>query len=142
MITTQEHDLHLTENDYAIAKSNGISRILAYRRYSNGWTAEDAVMKPKGNTGRYKRLQRQAKENGIEIKVNTIFVRLESGWTEEEAVTTPVGEKRNSEREWIELAASNGIGYQTYHGRRRRGWTREKAATDAVNSEFNWRVRI
>lgn len=138
-------DFELTEDDYKIAEKNGLSRKLVYQRFYVGWEKEDAVTVPKGNSGILKRLQEKAASNGIELSIGAISSRRNNlKWSDEDVVTVPKGGHRKMENDYyhyIKIATSNGIKRSTYDGRRRRGWAKERAATEAVQSAFNWRVR-
>ncbi len=139
-----DYELTLSKEQYAIAKQNGISRKLAYNRYYMGWSAEDAITKPKQNRGILKKLQKEAANNGIELTIGAVIGRRTKGWTNEQVVTVPKGGHKRVDDDYyyyINRAASNGIKRNTYAGRRRRGWTKERAATEAVQSAFNWRER-
>lgn len=59
-----DYKLNLSEEDYAIAASNDISRSLAYQRYYCGWTAEESITKPKGNSGKLKKYKLKQKQMG------------------------------------------------------------------------------
>lgn len=138
--------LYLDEGDYAIAEKNGINRKNASQRfYQYGWTVEDAINKPKGNSGILKKLQEKAASNGVELSMGAVAARRSKGWTNEEVVTVPKGGHKRVDNDYyyyINLAASNGIKRNTYVGRRNRGWTKERAATEVVQSVFNWRVKV
>jgi len=119
---------YLTPEDYAIAKSNGISRKRAHERfYHNDWSAERAITEPTGHyhSNNYKELLKQAHENGVMITLGGLYQRIYKGMSEEEAVTKPLVRKSK----YIEIAESNGISRQAYYSRVHRGWDKELAST-------------
>ncbi|WP_327918431.1 nucleoside permease [Bacillus paramycoides] len=130
-------DRWLTDEEYAKAKANGISRKLVYNRvYVLGWDVEIAMTAPSGSVrhktadkvhGKWLRI---AVENGIEK--STFYSRLNLGWKYEDAATKPANRMTNKEKEWSEIAEKNGISYQTFTSRRKYGWEPEKAATTPV----------
>ncbi len=135
-------DFGLTEDDYKIAEKNGLSRQLVYQRFYVGWEKEDAVSVPKGNSGILKRLQKKAADNGIKLPIGTVASRRKLGWSDREVTTFPKGHRIKTDADYhkyITIAKANGIGRSTFDGRRRRGWKMERAATEPVRSEFNWR---
>src|SRR5690625_2288287 len=109
---------YLTPEDYAIAKSNGISRKRAHERfYHNDWSAERAITEPTGHyhSNNYKELLKQAHENGVMITLGGLYQRIYKGMSEEEAVTKPLVRKSK----YIEIAESNGIRRQAYYSDRK-----------------------
>ena len=87
---------YLNDKDYELADKNGISRSLLYSRfYVYGWDKERAITQPKGNAKfkKPKRLEEKwyelAKKNNI--KVATMYWRLDHGWDINKAATTPTG---------------------------------------------------
>ena len=77
---------YLLDEDYEIAKQNGISKSTAYQRfYLFGWTKEDTLFKPvKPNKG----LWTDRKEKAV-VCAGTFYSRLQLGWTPDEAAYTP-----------------------------------------------------
>lgn len=68
-----------------------------------------------------------AKKNGIPVRVYKD--RLRRNKPAAEAATKPYFKKdEQPEKEYMDIAAELGISANTYHYRRRRGWTKEKAA--------------
>lgn len=119
---------YLTDEDYAIAKSNGVSTQLAYARfYVSDWSAERAITEPPGkyHSGNYKELLKQAHENGVMITLGGLYQRIYKGMSEHEAITKPLMQKDK----YIAQAESNGISHQTYYSRRKSGWDKELAST-------------
>ena len=134
---------YLTEEDYEIAAKNGIHRKLAYDRfYNRGWDAEDAIYKPKGNSGILNKLVQEARENGIDLNIGVVSERRRKGWSREKIVTTPKQGTRSANKEYIKRALENGISQSTYYGRLRYGWSRERACTEPVNMEFSKNKRL
>lgn len=78
----------------------------------------------------------RAKSNGI--NPNTLYYRLyiSDKWELEEALTSPPGTVKHSYKgkyvKWIELAAENGIGKETFYNRLKYGWSCEEAATRPI----------
>jgi hypothetical protein len=69
----------------------------------------------------------QAEKNGVDAFNLERRVRL-LGWNKEKAINTPK-EPHTDRSYWSEVAKRNGIKYQTFMSRIRRGWDEEKAAT-------------
>jgi len=119
---------YLTPEDYAIAKSNGISRKLAHERfYYSDWAAERAITETPGqyHSGKYKELLKQAHANGVMITLGGLYQRIYKGMPEQEAVTKTLVRKSK----YIEIAESNGISRQAYYSRVHRGWDKDLAST-------------
>lgn len=148
---------YLTEEDYAIAKSNGISRNLAYYRYyvlkqDLERVLTEAIGESRRRTPNailWEEWKHVAEENGV-TKVN-FFNRLNAKrrvkWTPEEAASTPVTDKRFRRKAKItpahyELAEKNGIAKSTLQNRvYNLHWNPYRAATEEVNSILNWRAQ-
>jgi hypothetical protein len=80
---------YLSDRDYQIAESNGISRHNAYQRfYSNGWSKERAITEPLRKDANYKR-----KCQEIGLSYHTFCKRRKLGWSMERALTEPVNKK-------------------------------------------------
>jgi hypothetical protein len=127
----------LTDEEYAKAKANGISRQLLYNRvFVLGWDIEIAMTATPGSVRHklvdkvHEKWLRIAVENGI--KKNTFYSRLYLGWRYKDAATKQVNKKGKKEKEWCEVAEKNGISYQTFTSRLSYGWEPEKAATTPV----------
>lgn len=80
--------IYITDEDYAIAESNGINKKLLYTRvYQLKWSMEQArTQKPRGKS--YYQL---ALDNGIGL--NRYYKRIEKGWSPLEAATIMKGIK-------------------------------------------------
>ena len=80
--------IYITDNDYAIAESNGINRKLLYTRvYQLDWSLERArTQKP-----RHKSYYQLALDNGIGL--NRYYNRIKKGWSPFEAATIMKGVK-------------------------------------------------
>lgn len=127
-------DLYLTKEHYKIAAENGISKELAYNRFNAGWDAMEAVTKPIRYVN--KELQEKARANGIELPISVIAGRKMLGWPEEKIITTELHAKKKINH-YIDVAAKNGIGKNTFYARRQRGWTLEKASTEPVQKVYS-----
>lgn len=127
-------NLYLTDEDYKIAESNGISKQLADDRfYDWGWTAARSIGSTKALTAtsnRFERLLQEAHANGVEITLSGVKARIYNGMSEREAITIPRGGKYKDK--YLERAMDNGISRQTYHKRVRVGWDKETASTHPV----------
>lgn len=88
----------LTEEHYAIAAENGISRRNAYQRfYAYGWDMDRTISVPATGKGtkpgsKSDDFMKLAESNGISYKTYYSRVRY-LGWTKERAASTPVMEK-------------------------------------------------
>lgn len=89
--------MHLSPDDYEIAKNNGIHKKLAYERfYKYGWSAERAITEaPQRDMSDWVAL---AKRNGISKGTFYHRVSKRMGWSPYKAATTPV---RGASREMI-----------------------------------------
>lgn len=65
----------------------------------------------------------------LDIPARVFKDRLRAGKDPEEAATTPYYQKSHPEEHFLRMADQHGISRNTYHWRRRRGWTAAKAAT-------------
>lgn len=80
---------YLTDEDYEIALSNGISKERAYSRfYKESLTRTEAITKPvqRQVRGRYEKWKSICDQNGVSRKL--FLNRCHNGWTEERAATT------------------------------------------------------
>lgn len=85
---------YLTENDYRVAKENGLERILVYRRvYECGWDVERAITEPVNEQHRATGAWEQWKNIAV-VTYQNFRTRLSRGWTEEEAALTPARKPR------------------------------------------------
>lgn len=136
-------DYYLTDEHYAIAENNGLSKKLVQNRYYAGWDIERAITTPKGNQGYLKEVVKEAARNGIELTIHAVSDRKNKlGWTYREIVTTPLGHRKDYKyKDYEELALKNDIGVLTFRGRLRRGWTKERACTEPVQSVYRSRYR-
>ena len=135
---------YLTEEDYARAEANGISREMAYNRYyrCKGYDLERALTEAPGT---YKRVTTNmqhweewkyiAEKNGI--AKTTFYNRLNSKskkkWTPELAATVPTGAGKNKtiDPKIYTLAEKNGIKKSTLRNRIfNQHWNPVRAATD------------
>ncbi|MEE2022612.1 hypothetical protein P4V63_32840 [Bacillus toyonensis] len=123
----------LTNEEYEIAKSNGISKITLYKRvYTYGWVLQEALTIPPRTywhigKGKFNKLLKLAKENGIIPR--TFYGRVNSRWDPQDAATTPV-RKLNDRKSWAKIAEENGISASTFRSRvATYGWHPKKAAT-------------
>lgn len=92
---------YLTDEDFEIAKSNGISRKRASQRfYQLCWNRERSITEPvgenhrkKGKGRRYGKWKSIAEGNGI--AQSTFYCRLKRGWSYQMAATKPPGKQGN-----------------------------------------------
>lgn len=131
---------------YDIAARNGITRNQFYTRvYTNGWTPEEASIKP---ITRKKRVPEHIKSilesNGIPI--NTYNSRVNKlGWAEEKAINTPplqrgMWEKKKrtvetDKTKYLKIALENGISKSTFYARVcTLHWSLHEAATRPIDT--------
>lgn len=133
----------ITEEQYKIAESNGISRRNAYQRVERYyWSIEDAITKPmkkpKSEWVNYKHI---AKEHGIAC--STFLSRINrQGMTPYDAATKPIMTKQESSKlglekrtvrlsqDMIAIGKANGLNRQAIYNRfYTYGWTVEEATT-------------
>ncbi|MCU4771010.1 hypothetical protein OCF65_20795 [Bacillus toyonensis] len=129
----------LTNEEYEVAKSNGISRRALYMRvYIYGWELQNALTIPPRTywhigEGKFNKLLKVAKENGI--IPSTFYGRVNSGWDPQDAATIPV-RKINDRKNWAKIAEENGISASTFRSRvATYGWDPKKAATTPARSK-------
>lgn len=132
----------LTEEHYAIAEANGISRYNAWQRFNEyGWELEDAITRPVRSSGR----RRKHNEDAIKIaEANGIsralyMRRIRDGWSEEKASSAPIvshqeagrrsgAKKSRFTEEQLETIKKNGINRATALKRvHDYGWSVEEA---------------
>jgi hypothetical protein len=84
---------YLTEEDYAVAAANGISRKRAYQRfYENGWEKERAITQKIG-ASRWSMYHEKCEANGItQQRFND---RIRRGKSPEDAATTPLYKRKD-----------------------------------------------
>ena len=102
------YDFYITDEEYAIAEKNGISKhTLNYRIRMMGWDKEKALTTPpRKYTNRSKQIK-IAESNGIRRR--TFYDRLADGWKVEDAYTIPVmNSKQILERMWKERDRKRG----------------------------------
>lgn len=135
---------YLTPEDFNIAESNGIHRLLAHNRfYHSGFSKERAITQPVKNQDTvWAEWKEVAESNGI--CWTTFNTRLECNYTPERAATEPPmtklelaanmrsKKKRKISDELIQIAAINGISYNTLAYRllkSKHKWSEEDAVT-------------
>jgi hypothetical protein len=142
---------YLTKEDYARAKTNGISHATAYNRYYRlGYDLERALTEEPGS---YERITPNmklwdewkviAEKNGISRQVffNRMNAKNKDGkktWTAVEAATFPKGRKRGATLtpELYALAEENGIPKMTLRNRLfNQHWKPYRAATEEVRGK-------
>lgn len=80
----RNHVYDITEDDYAVGKSNGLSRELVYKRVWKGMTVEDAISRQIGNkTGEGPWNEWKGKS---EVCRSTFYRNLNNGLSPEEAI--------------------------------------------------------
>lgn len=104
---------YLNDEDYAIAKENGISRHRAYiRMYELGWSKHDAITKPLQHL-MWPKYKEQCEQN--KVSQVTFYKRVQKGMSPDEASTLPPRERggryKNPKlpQEIVQQAAKNGI---------------------------------
>ena len=100
----EKHIVDLTEEDYRIALSNGISRKHAYNRiYLCNWSKEYAITIPVKKQQRKKETNKKKGKPGRPSKIG---------------------------KKYVDIANENGIAYQTLYSRLKLGWDIEKACRE------------
>jgi len=122
----------ITEEEFAIAEANGISKRTFKRRiYQDDWDFELAMTaKPRSvrQENKHEKWLVIALKNGISR--STFYSRLNTGWEYIDAANKPVRKKGKTENKWLEIAKQNGINYQTFQSRvKTYKWDLETAAT-------------
>ncbi|HEK9103294.1 TPA: hypothetical protein SUB30_004767 [Bacillus pseudomycoides] len=118
-----------TEDDYLLAKQNGIGRKNVYQRVvTYGMSIDKAITKPLGGRGpgKHRGMAQVASQNGISQPL--FSYRRSKGYSLYDAATIPVKEQRDHGY-YAKLAEENGVPYNTYIKRLSLGWDKEKAAT-------------
>lgn len=130
-VKVQEKRFYLTDDDFEIAKSNGISRQLAKSRvYDYGWSIQRAITQPRLSKAKSGAALERALANGI--KAPTFWWRIKAGWGEERASTEPVHTSKNKSKldpEVVEIASHYGVSRHRLVQRIRQGWSIDAAAT-------------
>ncbi|AVK82432.1 hypothetical protein C3943_02160 [Lysinibacillus sp. B2A1] len=140
-MTRNPYDYYITDEEYELANSNGISRTtLEYRIRYAGWSKQKSLTTPVQKHKKYPIWALElAQSNGIPYK--TFKWRIFSGWDFKTAATRSVGapyqrSKRKYPIEIIQLAEKNGISYSNFYKRvNRYKWDVIKAATTPVMSK-------
>lgn len=137
----------LTEQDFEIAKQNGISRKNARNRVDGGWTVQEAITKPLRKSSDFMSVWREwediAKSNGIDRELFRERMRKDKqGMTAEKAATTPKREAAFTYEE-LEIMKRNNIHPNTVSGRMRfQGMSREDAINTPRISYDEWHERV
>lgn len=146
----------LTEEDYKIAESNGISRNTARHRYQYYfWDKDRAITEPVRGYIDKSKWVKIAEKNGVSRA--TFHYRMwKYKWSEEKAATTPTATKkqgieklRQSNRrypEWVyEEMKKNNVPQQTFLNRMNMPntkWTMEEACAAPKGTRLaDWRLR-
>lgn len=129
----------ISEEDYKIAESNGISRNVVYQRVNSYcWSVKRAITEPIRKLKKHdEKIINKALENGISRRA--YYNRLKNGWSVEKASSTPIMSKEeiyknNAKKstkypEYKSLAEENGVPYSTFIRRVRTGWDIKDAYT-------------
>ncbi|MBP1907795.1 hypothetical protein J2Z32_004484 [Paenibacillus turicensis] len=136
----------ISKEQYAIARSNGISNDTTYNRvYNCGWDVEKAITKPvrkKVDVDYPEGLEK----NGI--SKSAYYARIKKGWEPERAATEPYKESsrkalkmvheknRKYPKKYVKLAIQNGLTYEIFANRMRAGWKLEDAATKTKGTKL------
>lgn len=127
----------ITEEDYVVAESNGISREQVYKRVYKGKKIQDAITEPvRVSCGKGESLWLALKDKS-EVSHTTFYRNIKDGLPPEEAI-----KKTNFRKcptygripEWVfEQAATLGVPRSAVYQRvNMSGWTYERAATEPV----------
>lgn len=130
----------LTEEDYKIAESNGISRKLAKFRYEQGgMDLNKAITQPvRVQKNEWKLWKEVAEKNGISQNLFYKRTGKDIGWSAEQAATVPplkngqsyTSKKKVIPEELLERAAQNGISRGTLYQRLFRYHMNEETAVN------------
>lgn len=140
------HYFYVTPDEYAEAAKLGIKPEMLDRRIrAQGWPKRRAMTTPPRPTTDRKRWRAQAEKNGI--KYEAFMSRINRGWSMERAATEPlqIPEQAKAQtarateairiypKEYVDLAAQNGIAYATFvHRIKYIGWDYDRAATEPL----------
>jgi hypothetical protein len=137
------HYFYITPEEYEKAAEVGVSAFHLERRIRTfGWCKARAVNTPPRKLTNRKKWAKIAEKNGI--CYSTFTNRINNyGWDEEKAATEPPQDRKEAQRratdkirkiprEWVELAATNGIAYHTLYRRLKRGLSVEEATRNPV----------
>lgn len=150
---------YLTDDDYLIAESNGISKKRAYERfYIENWEKQRAIKQPIKKQVSFKKTVLEMYPNlyeildSLDITYQAFYYRLRHGMTIEKALTTPrinpitlISRKRKKKgkisEEDIKIAADNGIKEGTFKNRvYMLKWSVERARTEPINKS-TWNTK-
>lgn len=139
-MTRNPYDYYITDEEYELAASNGISRrVLSYRIRDFGWSKQKALTTPVQKRSKYPQWAMDlAVANNIQI--TTFQNRVRRGWDLESAATLSVEDARKkvheSNRKYpteiVQLAADNNIPYGTFVRRVIEGWDIEQAMSTPI----------
>ncbi len=136
------NDFELTADDYDNAAKNGISKDNLDQRFSKyGWDKDRAITQPIRKPRKHEDDYQKALGLGTDIDYRLFALRRENDWSVEEAALTPRNGRRKQLDRYTVIAKENGIHPATYHARRKRGWTREKAATVSADKRYQSRFK-
>lgn len=76
----------------------------------------------------------EAAKIGVDDQTLDRRIRL-LGWEKKRAITTPIRPLNKDRAYWRKKAEVNGISFDAFHSRIRRGWTDEKAATKPLQTK-------
>jgi hypothetical protein len=126
---------YLTDEDYARAEKNGISKKLAYHRfYMLSWSKERAISEI-NRLKKWSILFDQYKDIAI-VSELTFKNRVLRGWHPQKAATAPHRNNKEITKEVIETAAKNGISVNTLRNRvSLYKWSIERAMTEPIHGE-------
>jgi len=118
--------IYLTDEDYDIAKQNGIKPRTLISRIDRGWDKERAITE--STTGERAKWLKVAKENGIKEGTfnNRVYIH---GYTHEEAATKQLFNGYYSELLKKARDRGNPVAYSTIHQRIARGMSEEEAVS-------------
>lgn len=121
--------LYITDEDYAEAEKNGISKDNLnnrVRRY--GWGVDRAIRTPL-KKGKFSEEQKDLMQKS-NVNIDTIKYRVNHGWSFEDAISIPSYSLHTIKKypeEIIQKAAANGINYSCFKQRVNKGWSIEEA---------------
>lgn len=136
-----DYEYYITPEEYDQASANGIIRqTLESRIRITAWEKKRAIETPPNKKQMIDKKWREIAENNG-ICYSTFKHRVNQlDWDVERAATQPLQDRSNQAKkaneasrkypvEYIELAKKNGIHYDTFRGRVKKGWSLERAAT-------------
>lgn len=130
---------YITDEQYEIAKKNGIKRGTVHNRVAVlNWTVEDAISKTpiKGMAFTDAELKLMKKHK---LSYFAVYRRLKAGWSRE-AAFRPKKTGNWLSDELIEKAKENGISYELLYWRKKQCWSDEEASTRKP-SQSNKQIR-